>query len=96
VRVLNELANVLRRKLARDGPEIREVLGDVPAALDPARPLTVETHAAAVALAQEHQLGFYDALIVAAALEAGCDTLLTEDIQHGRRIGGLTLVNPFR
>lgn len=96
VQVLNELANVLRKKLGRDWSEIREALDDVQAALDPARPVTVETHSAALALAQEHGFGFFDALIVAAAVEASCDTLLTEDMQDGRRIGGLTLLNPFR
>lgn len=39
---------------------------------------------------------FYDSLIVAAALEAGCDRLLSEDFQDGQRIEGLTVVNPFR
>jgi predicted nucleic acid-binding protein len=34
-------------------------------------------------------------LIVAAAVEAGCDTLLTEEMQDGRTIGGLTVVDPF-
>jgi predicted nucleic acid-binding protein len=48
-----------------------------------------------VALARDHRLSFYDALIVAAALEAGCDTLYTKDMQHGRKFGGLTIVNPF-
>ena len=39
---------------------------------------------------------WWDAMIVAAALQAGCDTLLSEDLQHGQVIdGGLTLVNPF-
>ncbi|OAI39962.1 twitching motility protein PilT [bacterium SCGC AG-212-C10] len=38
---------------------------------------------------------FYDALIVAASLSAGCDTLYSEDMQHGQRIQGLTIVNPF-
>ena len=42
------------------------------------------------------RLGFYDALIVAAALEAGCKRLCTEDLQHGQRIEGLTIDNPFR
>jgi len=35
------------------------------------------------------------ALIVASAIEAGCDTLFSEDMQHGRKIGGLAIVNPF-
>jgi predicted nucleic acid-binding protein len=38
---------------------------------------------------------FYDALIVAAAVELGCRRLLTEDLQHGRKIQGLTILNPF-
>ena len=49
----------------------------------------------AMALAEDHQLSFHDALIVAAAIEAGCDTLFTEDMQHGRSFGGLSIVNPF-
>jgi len=40
--------------------------------------------------------GFYDALIVAAALAAGCTRLLSEDMQHGQRIDSLTIVDPFR
>jgi predicted nucleic acid-binding protein len=42
------------------------------------------------------QYGFYDSLIVAAALEAGCTRLLSEDLQHGQRIESLTIENPFR
>ena len=41
-------------------------------------------------------LSFYDSLIVAAALEAGCQRLLTEDLQHGQRIEGLWVEDPFR
>jgi predicted nucleic acid-binding protein len=40
-------------------------------------------------------LAFYDALIVAAATEAGCDILYSEDMQHGRAIADLTIRNPF-
>ena len=64
-------------------------------ALDPVRPVTIDTHEGATALARSHGFNFYDSLIVASALEAECDTLLTEDLQAGRRIGGLTFVNPF-
>jgi len=52
-------------------------------------------HAAARALAEDHRLSFYDALIVASAIEAGCNVLYSEDMQHGRAIGGLTIANPF-
>ena len=47
-------------------------------------------------LARESSLAFYDALIVAAAADAGCRVLLTEDLQHGRSFGGVTIQNPFR
>lgn len=42
------------------------------------------------------QYSLYDSLIVAAALEAGCKRLLSEDLQHGQRIEGLQIVNPFK
>ena len=58
-------------------------------------PITFEIHAAAVVLAREHGLSIYDALIVAAALEAGCDTLFSEDMQHQRAFGAMRIVNPF-
>lgn len=38
----------------------------------------------------------YDSLIVAAALEAGCDRILSEDLQHGQRIEALVVEDPFR
>jgi predicted nucleic acid-binding protein len=44
----------------------------------------------------QHQFSWYDALIVAAALQANCSILYTEDMQHGRRIGELRIENPFR
>lgn len=44
---------------------------------------------------QRWRFGFYDSLIVAAALEAGCRLLLSEDLQHGQRIGHLLVQNPF-
>ena len=50
----------------------------------------------ALQVRERWQLSFYDALIVAAALEAGCTTLLTEDLQHGQRFGDLEVVDPFR
>jgi predicted nucleic acid-binding protein len=46
-------------------------------------------------LACDHNLSVYDALIVASALEAGCDRLYSEDLQHGRVFGALTVRNPF-
>src|SRR3954468_3968143 len=93
--VLNELANVLRKKQGRSWSDIELVLNDIDNVLDPALPLTAGTGRVALGLARDHGLAFYDALIVASAIEAGCDTLYSEDMQHGRAIGALTIRNPF-
>jgi predicted nucleic acid-binding protein len=45
---------------------------------------------------QELQLSFWDTLIVQAAIEGGASRLLSEDLQHGRRVDGVTIENPFR
>jgi predicted nucleic acid-binding protein len=39
---------------------------------------------------------FYDSLIIASALQAGCKVLYTEDLQHGQKIKGLKILNPFK
>jgi predicted nucleic acid-binding protein len=49
----------------------------------------------ALQLRKETGFSFYDSLIVAAALEAGCKTIYSEDLQHGRRLHGLEIKNPF-
>ena len=41
------------------------------------------------------RFSFYDSLIIAAALEANCIILFSEDMQHGQKIEGLTIENPF-
>ena len=95
VQVLNEFVHVARRKLRHEWPQIELALGLFRTSLDDVVPVTLDTHVAAIVLARDHSLSFYDALIVASALEAGCDTLFTEDLQHGRKFGSLTVVNPF-
>ena len=57
---------------------------------------SISTYDRALLIAEETGFHFYDALIVAAAVESGCRALLTEDLQHGRKIGNLTILNPFR
>lgn len=51
---------------------------------------------AAIDLHRLHQLSFWDALLVRAAIAARCAVVLTEDLQAGRKIGGVEIVNPFR
>jgi predicted nucleic acid-binding protein len=58
-------------------------------------PITVDIHDIALAISNRYGYGIYDALIVAAALQAECGTLYSEDMQHGQKIDGLTIRNPF-
>ena len=96
VQVLNEFTAVSRRKQRRDWREIdRSRRRRAHAWSIAAGTVTLDLHHAARALAQDHRLSFYDALIVVARSRRGCDTLFSEDMQHGRSIGGLAIVNPF-
>ncbi|RPI63032.1 MAG: PIN domain-containing protein [Lysobacterales bacterium] len=95
VQVLNEFTNVARRKLRWEWPEVEAALAVIAELAGPVRPLTADIHGKAVELARADALSFYDALIVAAAAEAGCHMLLTEDLQHGRKVSGVTIKNPF-
>jgi predicted nucleic acid-binding protein len=49
----------------------------------------------ALDLQARYRYGFYDSLVIAAALDAGCTQLYSEDLQDGQRIEGLTITNPF-
>jgi predicted nucleic acid-binding protein len=95
VQVLNEFVNVARRKLRRDWPQIEGALSLWRTLLDPPIPLTVDLHESAIAVARHHRLAFYDALIVAAAIQANCAVLFTEDMQDSQKMEGLTIRNPF-
>jgi predicted nucleic acid-binding protein len=57
--------------------------------------LTKQVYELAVELAERYGFYIYDANIIAAALVAGCDTLYSENMQDGQRIGLLTIRNPF-
>ena len=95
VQVLNELANVARRKLAMTWADIDEVLLLI-RSLCPAEPLTIETHDRGRLIAERYGLSVYDSMIVAAALLAGCETLYSEDMQDGLLIDRrLRIRNPF-
>ena len=50
----------------------------------------------AIELQQKAQLSFWDAMIVQAAIDGGCDTLYSEDLNAGQRFGALVIVNPFK
>lgn len=95
VQVLNEFVNVLRRKQQRDWNEIQAGLDVLKTLLGQPHPLTVDVHEAAIPIARDYAFSFYDSLIIAAALKAGCSILYSEDLQQGQRIEGVTIRNPF-
>lgn len=92
--VVQETINVLSRKLGAPPDDIRRFLDAVLAPLWRVAP-SPELYRQAVDLHGRYGLSFYDSLIVAAALDAGCDRLMSEDLQSGQSIGSLIIVNPF-
>ena len=94
VQVLNEITSVCLRKLKMPWSEITDLLQAVKATCRIV-PLTVETHAQAVRLAQRHHLSFYDAHIMAAAIASGASTLMSEDMHAGLTVLGVRIQNPF-
>ena len=96
VQILNEFVSVARRKLSMPWPEVKEALDAFRALCPSPLPVTIELHDAALKIAEQYGFAIYDALVVAAALEAGCAILYSEDFQDGQTIEGkLTIRNPF-
>lgn len=95
VQVLNEVTHVCRRKLQMGWDEIAQFL-ELVRGFCKVVPLTEVVHDHARLIADQLKLSFYDACIIAAAVGAGCQTLYSEDMNHGQMLdGGLTLKNPF-
>ena len=92
--VVQETINVITRKLNATADDARQLLDRVLIPLWRVNP-TQMLYRRGLDLQARYQFSFYDSLIVAAALEAGCKTLLSEDLQHGQRIEQLTINNPF-
>ena len=94
--VLQELFVVLTRRLKPGLPaeKARKIIEDFSkieiSLIEP------KTILKAIDISQKHKISFWDALIVNSALEAGCRVLFTEDLNHGQKIEGVKIVNPFR
>lgn len=97
VQSLNEFASVVRRKLGMSWKATRELLDLICVLCPDPVPISLDTHKAALRIADKYGYSIYDALIIAAALDAGCGTLYSEDLQDGQIINQqLTIRNPFR
>lgn len=96
VQVLNELANVARRKLGMSWDEIDDALAAIRTLCPSPVALSSDIHDTGRHIASKYGYGLYDGLIAAAALEAECQTLYSEDMQDGQVIEDrLTIRNPF-
>lgn len=94
VQVLNEVTSVCLRKLKMTWAEVDAVHLALKATCV-VLPLTLATHEMAVQYAKRFKLSFYDANIAASAVSSGASTLLSEDMQSGLMIDGLSIQNPF-
>ena len=92
--VLNEFVNIAGKKFKLTLPETATALGLFKTKCDVV-PLTLDIHEQAWEIFTNTNLGIYDCNIIAAADLAGCDVLYTEDMNHGQRIGRVTIRNPF-
>jgi predicted nucleic acid-binding protein len=94
VQVLGELFLVLMRKSKRTADDARGIV-EMWRSLMPSIETTADTVTLAAELVGAHRLAFWDAVIVAASVQAGCRLLLSEDMQEGFTWRGTTVVNPF-
>lgn len=93
--VINELANVLLQKFKYDENRVETIIDHVSHSVE-VQALTLTLSKIALALRQKYRFSWFDALIVASALEAGCKVLFTEDMQDGLVVeGALVISNPF-
>ena len=94
--VVQEFCNVACKAKRLQLPQER-ILAYVNLVLQPmnqvgSSPALIES---ALRLRSEHSFSFYDSLIIASALQAKCELLYSEDMQHLQRVGNLQIVNPF-
>jgi predicted nucleic acid-binding protein len=94
--VTQEFLNIALRKFEEPltPGEAADYLDQVLTPLWKVSPSPELTHEA-LSIQRQTQFGFYDSLIVAAAIRSGAAILYSEDLQHGRTIGGTRILNPF-
>ena len=95
VQVLNEFASVARAKLGLTWAEVQQAIEHIVILCPNPRRQGIETHRRALGICKRYGLSIWDGLIVAAAAEASCSILLTEDMQHGQIVEGVRIENPF-
>jgi predicted nucleic acid-binding protein len=92
--VINETINILFKKYKLSSKNIEKVVLELRDNLTICD-FDVSTQIIASKIKQKHQIQFYDALIVATAIQNNCTILYSEDMQHSQTIDGLKIINPF-
>lgn len=92
--VLAECANVCLKKLHFTTHQISEFFIDLIEQISIVQ-INTELLNQALNIHQRYQYSYYDSLVIAAALSAKCNILISEDFQHGHEIEGLIIINPF-
>jgi predicted nucleic acid-binding protein len=96
VQILNEFVSVARRNILMSWRDVMVALDAFRVLCPSPLPITIAMHEAALQIAERHGFGIHDALVVAAALGAGCAILYSEDFQDGQTIDRqLSIRNPF-
>ena len=97
VQVLNEFVAVARRKMMMSWPDVTQALDAVLDLCPSPVPVALTLHQSALRVAERYGYGIYDGLVLAAALQAQCDVLYSEDFRDGQKIEGqVEIRNPFR
>lgn len=95
VQILNELTSISRTKFKMNWDEVGLVIHDTTTMCPNPQALTYEVYLQAARISQRYGFSIWDGTILASALDAGCATLYTEDLQHGQIVEGLRIENPF-
>ena len=95
LQVLRETANALFRKSNYNGDEIRRIVETFHETF-PCSPDSFKLQLRAIEIKEKHGLQFYDALILATAEAAGCDTVYSEDMGDGVVYEGIIVKDPFK
>ena len=94
--VINELSNTLFRKFKLNADEVRKTVLELNDNF-PIVNFNLQTQLKGIELKGKYKLQFYDSMILATALENGCNIVFSEDMQHNQVIEDkLTIINPFR
>lgn len=96
VQVLQEFYTQVTRPSRRGGLDRELAVGYVTSwRRYPVQPMTLDVFDAALEIQRRHGFSYWDSAILAAATALGCREVLTEDMSHGQRVGGITVRNPF-